>query len=87
MTDFAARMTRPDAGVDGTSVFWIFALALVDGWLMTEFEYLHEVPGVTDVFWATTTTPASRAAPFRAADRVAPRASGAGPQRSPSPPG
>ncbi|WP_328473626.1 hypothetical protein OHA21_13000 [Actinoplanes sp. NBC_00393] len=39
-----------------TSVAWTFALALVDGWqrgvagrLTTRFEYLAEVPGVTDV--------------------------------------
>ncbi|ONI86355.1 hypothetical protein ALI22I_26580 [Saccharothrix sp. ALI-22-I] len=39
-----------------TAVAWIFSLALVDGWdrgfagrLTTTDEYLHEVPGVTDV--------------------------------------
>ncbi|BCJ48358.1 hypothetical protein GCM10010168_77160 [Actinoplanes ianthinogenes] len=39
-----------------TAVAWTFALALVDGWqrgvagrLTTRFEYLSEVPGVTDV--------------------------------------
>jgi methylthioxylose transferase len=39
-----------------TAVAWTFSLALVDGWergfagrLTTEHEYLHEVPGVTDV--------------------------------------
>ena len=39
-----------------TAVAWILALALVDGWdegfagrLTTEDEYLHEVPGITDV--------------------------------------
>ncbi|WP_236594659.1 hypothetical protein [Saccharothrix sp. 6-C] len=39
-----------------TALAWTFALALVDGWargvtgrLTTEHEYLHEVPGVTDV--------------------------------------
>ncbi|MEV6800374.1 hypothetical protein AB0M91_18780 [Micromonospora rifamycinica] len=38
------------------AVAWTLSLALVDGWqrgvagrLTTEFEYLHEVPGVTDV--------------------------------------
>ncbi|WP_285688561.1 hypothetical protein [Actinoplanes sp. NBRC 103695] len=40
----------------GTAVAWITALALIDGWdrgvagrLTTRFEYLHEVPGVTDI--------------------------------------
>ncbi|MEU8607665.1 hypothetical protein AB0C29_06660 [Actinoplanes sp. NPDC048791] len=40
----------------GTAVVWTFSLALVDGWqrglagrLTTQPEYLHEVPGVTDV--------------------------------------
>ncbi|MFD0205959.1 MULTISPECIES: hypothetical protein [Saccharothrix] len=39
-----------------TALAWTFSLALVDGWdrgftgrLTTEHEYLHEVPGVTDV--------------------------------------
>jgi hypothetical protein len=38
-----------------TSVAWTFSLAMIDGWdrfvtrLTTEDEYLHEVPGVTDV--------------------------------------
>lgn len=39
-----------------TAAAWITALALVDGWgrgvagrLTTRFEYLHEVPGVTDI--------------------------------------
>jgi len=39
-----------------TAVAWTFSLALIDGWqrgiagrLTTRFEYLHEVPGVTDI--------------------------------------
>ncbi|MEU1888579.1 hypothetical protein ABZ491_24225 [Micromonospora rifamycinica] len=39
-----------------TAVAWTLSLALIDGWqrgvagrLTTEFEYLHEVPGVTDI--------------------------------------
>ncbi|MFD9698581.1 hypothetical protein [Lentzea sp. NPDC059081] len=38
-----------------TAVAWTFSLAMVDGWdrfvtrLTTEDEYLHEVPGVTDI--------------------------------------
>jgi hypothetical protein len=49
----------------GTSVVWIFALAMVDGWergvatrLSAQTEYLHEVPGITDigVFLRTFTT-------------------------------
>src|SRR6185436_16942865 len=39
-----------------TAVAWTFSPALIDGWqrgiagrLTTRFEYLHEVPGVTDI--------------------------------------
>ncbi|XVS65128.1 hypothetical protein ACQPYE_03415 [Actinosynnema sp. CA-299493] len=54
----AGRLSwRPALGAGyATAVAWTFSLALVDGWergfagrLTTEHEYLHEVPGVTDV--------------------------------------
>ncbi|WP_197700022.1 hypothetical protein [Micromonospora rifamycinica] len=54
----AARLTwRPLLALSyATAVAWTLSLALVDGWqrgvagrLTTEFEYLHEVPGVTDI--------------------------------------
>ncbi|MGX6602993.1 hypothetical protein ACWKSP_12765 [Micromonosporaceae bacterium Da 78-11] len=54
----AARLSRRTllGGAYLATVGWTFALALVDGWqrgvagrLTTKFEYLSEVPGVTDI--------------------------------------
>ncbi|QRP46940.1 hypothetical protein [Amycolatopsis sp. FDAARGOS 1241] len=54
----AARLPwrRALAAGYATSLAWIFSLALVDGWsrgftgrLTTPQEYLHEVPGITDI--------------------------------------
>lgn len=56
--DLAARLPWRSALLAGyaTAVAWTFALALVDGWdrgvasrLTGSDEYLHEVPGVTDI--------------------------------------
>jgi methylthioxylose transferase len=56
--ELAARLPwrRLLAAAYGTATAWILALALVDGWqrglagrLTTSHEYLHEVPGITDI--------------------------------------
>lgn len=56
--DLAARLPWRRAMLLGyaTSVAWIFALAMIDGWergiaghLVGKTEYLHEVPGITDI--------------------------------------
>ena len=50
------RWRRALAAGYATSLAWIFSLAMVDGWsrgftgrLTTPQEYLHEVPGITDI--------------------------------------